>query len=239
MTGTHSAPSARKNLVDNVFKFDDDHPQEFQKLKSLLNNRAIKFDEEELRYELGDIVYSFGRRYRDLDYAANIALLEQQAAAAASALSEAHRAVQSIDGNHLELFNNLIAELLPELAQDMQFPQLINEIELMSLKAHVIAFAVRAVTSTETKPRGRSRPTLPYQMPTFQLIDLWEALTGEPVATPKGTAKGTDGRPDEAAQPSTEFVRLALKMIDPKITAANAVTSIKKALSAGKKATYF
>jgi hypothetical protein len=228
-------PSARKQLVERVFKFDDEHPKEFQKLKSLVVDHAIAFDEEALRYELGDIVYSYSRRHRGSDYAANIALVEKHAAAAASALSQAHKALLGIDGNHIRLFNWMIATVVPELAQDLQFPKLINETELLAIKAESIGFTARIISSPEAKPDGRSRPTLPYQAPTADLIELWEELTGKPVVTPKGTAKGSKGE-REALQPSTEFVRLALKMIDPKVTAANAITSIKKALSARKEA---
>ncbi len=64
----------------------------------------------------------------------------------------------------------------------------------------------------------------------WQLIDAWEDLTGENAVTPKGTAPGKD-REQQASQPSTEFIRLCLKMINPKIKLSEAMTSIKNALS--------
>jgi hypothetical protein len=60
-------------------------------------------------------------------------------------------------------------------------------------------------------------------------MDLWERLTGKKIVTPKDHAPGKRSKA-EAAQPSTEFVRLGLKMIDPKITVANTITLIKRAL---------
>jgi hypothetical protein len=63
-------------------------------------------------------------------------------------------------------------------------------------------------------------------------MDLWERLTGAEIVTPKGVAIGKN-KP-EATQPSTEFVRLGLKMIDPNITPANTMTLIKRVLAEKK-----
>ena len=61
-------------------------------------------------------------------------------------------------------------------------------------------------------------------------MEIWERYTKSPVVAPKGGAKGKKGA-KEASQPSTEFVRLCLKMIDPKVTVANTHTSIKNVLA--------
>jgi hypothetical protein len=109
------------------------------------------------------------------------------------------------------------------------FSEVLLEIESMSRKAQLIAIGVRAITAPERKSEGRSRPRLPYLRPTTLLMKEWEALTGKGVVAPKGITEG------EADQPSTEFIRLALKIIDPKVTAANTITSIKTALATNKK----
>jgi hypothetical protein len=239
---TSESPEHRQCLLEKVFKFDVDFPDEIAQIQQLLKRHAlVDCSDEVLRYELGQIVYRI-RRYRDPGYAKNISDLEEHTAAAAIALGKAAANFARLDSLHKETFGDAIAgfasygiDAFSSANAGLQlYQEIIFELEKMSRKAQLVAFSVKGIRAFESKQAGRSRPKLPYLMPTLRFIELWEALTGAKVVAPKGVAKdhGKDGK--GAIQPSTEFIRLALKMIDPKITAANAITSIKNALAANK-----
>ena len=82
-------------------------------------------------------------------------------------------------------------------------------------------------------PQRKGRPPVPYVLAAYELIELWEALTGRKAVYPKGSAKGEDDE-CEAVQPSTEFIRLALKMIDPDVTNAQVITCLKHVFDINK-----
>jgi hypothetical protein len=198
------------------------------------NDEAL---EKLLRYRLGRIVYGMKCRYRDPEYVQNISDLKKLTADVAVNLDKLAESMLCLDDIHTEDFGNAIAAyerlklevfVSKNRGNDM-FSEVLLEIESMSRKAQLIAIGVRGITAPESKSEGRSRPRLPFLRPTTLLMKEWEALTGKGVVAPKGITEG------EADQPSTEFIRLALKMIDPKVTAANTITSIKTALATNKK----
>ena len=231
-------------LLERASKFHVDFPAEFPKIKQLVKKHSIeefRDDDEALegliRHRLGRIVYGMTRRYRDPEYTKNISYLKKLTADVAINLDKLAESMLRLDDIHTEDFGNAIAayeKLKLEVfvsknrGNDM-FSEVLLEIESMSRKAQLIAIGVRGITAPESKSEGRSRPRLPYLRPTTLLMKEWEALTGKGVVAPKGITEG------EADQPSTEFIRLALKMIDPKVTAANTITSIKTALATNKK----
>ncbi len=105
-----------------------------------------------------------------------------------------------------------------------------RDLENAQLTLSFFRLALQFATYFEAKPEGRSRPPLPYFVPTVQFMDMWERHTQTKVVAPKGVATGKRNS-EEATQPSTEFVRLGLKMIDPNISAANTMTLMKRALA--------
>lgn len=85
--------------------------------------------------------------------------------------------------------------------------------------------------------RAANRPPAPYLLPTLRLIEEWHALTGSRAYSPKQTSRAhRRGWDHKADQPSTEFVRLALLLIDRHLAAPDsakrAVTAIRNALKA-------
>ena len=235
---TLDPPDHRQWLVEKVFTFGADFPDEFQKIQQLLKKHLpIEPPDEILRYELGKIVYLFKKRYRDPEYQKNIVNLVEQTNIAADALAEFFGGFRRLDAYHLEAFFDVVSGVAPPdipseyaLFPEIKRPEILIEMEKLSLRVQWVAFAMRGITAPEAKPAGRSRPTLPYLMPTLRLMELWEMFSGSSVVSPKNFGK----KYTEAIQPSTEFVRLALTMIDPKVTAANAITSIRNALATNK-----
>ncbi|WP_424629597.1 hypothetical protein [Bradyrhizobium sp. SYSU BS000235] len=103
-------------------------------------------------------------------------------------------------------------------------PSMLGILERSSSDLKVLRRAIIDALGNDARQIGRSRPQLKYDEATAALMKLWVMLTGRNVASPKGAAKDGSG----AIQPSTEFVRLGLQIIDPKSTTANAITSIRK-----------
>jgi hypothetical protein len=224
----------RARLVSTVFKFDDDFPDEFRKIKRLLAKVSVPVEDAVLRYELGRIVYRLQKRYRDPQYGINISKLEKQTATAALALGEARKSFELLDLVHLKLFESVLSTVPHGIFSRAKAVAILDDIDRMAMKMEFITVAISFIATFEKKPDRRSRPTLPYRMTTWHVVNLWETLTGQPVVTPRGISKG-HGENAEAIQPSTEFVRLALKMIDPNVTTANVITSIRNILAAKKK----
>jgi hypothetical protein len=233
-------------LLERASKFHVDFPAEFPKIKQLVKTHSIeqfRDDDEALegliRHRLGRIVYGMTRRYRDPEYEKNISDLKKVTAAAGVNLDKIAEGILRLDEVHTEDFGNTIGGLaevgLDAFSSESLGHQMTSDVlvalKTMSRKAKLIAAVVKWIAMFEDKPVGRSRPTLPYLRPTLLLMEEWVTLTGTPVVAPKGFVSG------EATQPSTEFIRLALKMIDPKVTAANTISSIKRALITNKKVT--
>lgn len=113
----------------------------------------------------------------------------------------------------------------------------------------MVQMAMTIVTGQKAQKRGKGRPSLSFGTVPLDLVDLWEAVTEKQIVSPKEPPKypppkypkvqtrtaGLNQTPlstphTQSSQPSTEFVRLALQMIDPTITAAKARTAIRKVL---------
>ena len=218
-----------KNLLEKVFRFTDDHPEEYEAVRKLVAKATDnQFPEDELHYQLGVVVYSHrldtrgNYLYRANSIIAKIDNLEITLLGLEHDLSQmdgihASRASKFFGANYPHLHLTPIRESLPPLRNSM-----------IALRE-----GVRAAIETEKRPSGRSRPQLPNLAPTAELADAWERLTGLPILAPKGTAPSRKSK--EATQPSTEFIRLGLKMIDPNTTIANTMTLIKRVRALAKK----
>jgi hypothetical protein len=90
--------------------------------------------------------------------------------------------------------------------------------------------AMRAAAGISALPRRQGDKGAYYFVPAFFLAELWESVTAKRVPTPKYFRSGDlHGKqpPFVSKQPSTRFIRLALRMIDPAITDAQVFTAIK------------
>jgi hypothetical protein len=103
------------------------------------------------------------------------------------------------------------------------------------VQAMLTMFSLATAVSTDVSgPRkSRGRPRSKYVRTAIRLIQLWEHFTAEKVGVLKSipTPKKNQGIID---QPSTEFMRIALQIIDPKIKESEVFTAIKHALETQK-----
>jgi hypothetical protein len=102
-----------------------------------------------------------------------------------------------------------------------------EELDLLQIAGGIVHLFQIALTLAKTNIRGDpspTRPKTPYTFEASKLLDLWFFCTKEEAVYPKGV-------PGEkiSKQPSTEFVRLGIKMIDSNSTLAQVHTSIIRA----------
>src|SRR6185503_16435053 len=130
-----------------------------------------------------------------------------------------------------------------EIGNVSSFLRMLNDFKALMLTLHA---AIILGTGISGVSKGKGRPPSPYVEPALELIQVWESLTAtryaedsplwlmKRVPTPKkleiSEPKGKDQK-YLTKQPSTEFILIALRMIDPKIKDAEVFTAIKKALA--------
>ncbi len=109
--------------------------------------------------------------------------------------------------------------------------------------ARALSGAMRSAANAYTLPRRRGDKSDYYFLPTIPLIELWESIASiqqeggarrsrKDVPTPKrvpGVDDAGKKLPFISKQPSTEFLKITLRMIYPTITDAQVFTAIKKA----------
>jgi hypothetical protein len=231
--------SSDKSLEDffrsGAFDLERDFPEEYPAIRAIVSKVApwaIAEENDKLRYELADFVYGYRRDQPRSEYRKQATELEDKVKELIDNLDSVLRMIENLDSQ----YNRRMVEFMTKspLEDDVNYNlgHVLRDLENAQTVASYFRLAIHAATRFEAKPSGRSRPPLPQFVPAVQLMDLWERLTGTEVVTPKGVAAGKN-KP-EATQPSTEFVRLGLKMIDPKITPANTMTLIKRALTEKK-----
>jgi hypothetical protein len=165
------------------------------------------------------------------DYFLALQQCEAQLEQAADLLDGIVGELRKLDIMHIDLLVAALDLLRFDKHEIVGFQHELTDIDKASLKLRRLQTGLMFTTAHERKRPGRSRPNLPYVTATLDLVELWQKLTGTKVVSPRGSSK------TEAIQPSTEFIRLALKMIDPKVTVSNAITSIKNALKISREQT--
>jgi hypothetical protein len=111
--------------------------------------------------------------------------------------------------------------------------QLLELLDDFCVLSSDIGEVLRSAAHIDLQPRGRGDKQAYYFVPTVPLIELWESVAGKKVPTPKKIPEASHGGKKQtfiSKQPSTEFIRIALRMIDPTITDAQVFTAIKRAL---------
>lgn len=231
----NNIPDARTQLIA-AFRFERDFPEDFRALRAVIAKTLSTdelADDSDFRYDLGDIVYSYKSTESRKAYRQAAKNLMNSLEGIQTHLTAIEKSMSDLDS----VYTRRIAEFMTAIPA---FPEpnynighVSRDVEKAAQVLRFYQLALGYATYFEPIPKGRSRPPLHYFVPTLQFMEIWERYTGSDVVIPKGEAKGKRAA-SEATQPSTEFVRLCLKMIDPKITVANTHTSIKNVLNARK-----
>ncbi len=147
-----------------------------------------------------------------------------------------------MDGEQIENVLYIASEEFPQPFFNNKDPiaifQLLRDFRTLLLVLHA---AIQIGTGILDRPRGRGRQSSPYVQQALVLMDAWEIVTARqfsadlPLLILKRvpTPKRLDVKDREiiTKQPSTNFIRIALRMIDPKIKDAQVFTAIKNALT--------
>lgn len=147
-----------------------------------------------------------------------------------------------MDGVHLETVLSIASEVFPRPFFENQdltgFFRLLQDLRMLLLTLHA---AIQFGTGIVDKPTHRGRPSSPHVQQALELINAWENVTAERFAedsplwlikrVPTPKREKTDDEEIVIKQPSTEFIQIALRMINPTIKDAQVFTAIKKALA--------
>jgi hypothetical protein len=201
-----------------------DFPKEYRAMRAILSKvapSAIAEQNDQLRSELVEIVYGYGRDHPRSEYRNEAAQLVEKTKVLIDILGSVVRMIENLDSAYTRRMTEFMSKSPLDPGVNYNLGHVIRDLEKAQFTASYFRLAIHLATHFEARPSGRSRPPLPQFVPTVQLMDLWERLTGKQIVTPKGVAAGKSkpeaAQPSEAVQPSTEFVRLGLKMIDPKL----------------------
>jgi hypothetical protein len=201
----------------------------------LTKKLSKEVSDDDLKFTIGGVIYSGKRLYRDKPYKKSLIDVIRDAYAAESLIGESYDQMQLIDDDYLEgCLDHVEFSLSGEDTKNFRAIPSSDEgrvpmlMRFTKLAMQGLSRILSDITGNPEKGKARSRPPIPYVTETERLMDVWHDLTGEDALFPKGRAPGAKGK-WVSTQPSTEFVRLCLKMIDPKITLSNAQTLLKKA----------
>ena len=153
---------------------------------------------------------------------------------AVGSLENAANRLKFVDMPHWETIS-IVAKSIPSLEVE-DFDALNVHRRLAGLMNFLagLSISIQLGTGVTTSRKGKGRPGDNYLWAAMDLVELWKVISGKSVTTPRGTANAKNDQ-KEFTQPSTEFVRLALKMIDPHVTNSEVVTAIRGALLVQKK----
>jgi hypothetical protein len=229
-TGLASRRSRNKfSYSDPILK--ESYPDLFKRANALLKQWGAQISEDELSCELGKIIYPAKLLHGNEEYRDLIREVSSSALAASKAIGEVQSWLDKIDPGHLdECFEHvmILTHWRTGEAELPSFQRACETIDLAGALFREMGRGISIVTDHPGKKRTRGQPAIPFWRETLKFLYIWESLTGLPVLTAKGKLTAQRGK-TEGKQPSTEFIRLCLKMIMPGITLANVCTLINRA----------
>jgi hypothetical protein len=235
--------AAQEPHVAAIYRFDVECPAEFGALKTLLSRTLSKeISTDRLKIRIGGIIYSGRRLHKDEEYKKILVNVIRNAYAAERLIESIYNQMRLIDDDYLEgCLDHVELSLSDEDKKcfysisppdhEGSVPMLIR---FTKLAMQGLSGILSDITGNPERGKVRGHPSIPYVEETMRLMDVWRDITGQDAVWPKGSAPGTGGE-TVSTQPSTEFIRLCLKMIDPEITLSNTQTCIKKARELKKK----
>jgi len=239
----HQQQSEQSPVIEHLRleEFRAAFPQEIQQICALRPLRSRPELIEGFLLRLDDIV-GFARRRLEADHLDRTLLSIRSSKDAAEKIATVSEALAKLDGEQLETVLSIAAEISPRPFfenQDLNgFFRLLHDLRTLLLTLHA---AIQFGTGIVDQPTRRGRPRSRYVRQALELIDAWENITAEQFAedsplwlrkrVPTPKREKTDDKKSVIIQPSTEFIGIALRMIDPKIKDAQVFTAIKNALS--------
>ena len=192
-------------------------------------NEITEQERIDFAYELDEIIEGHKRRSIP-SYYDQMAECKTDFSNAAKHLRNAVEKFYCLDVNHWKAVCTCLEDITPDGARkDLSNPDgivgllaLLNNAAVLSDMLSVCIFVAGL---DQLQKRRQGNKLLPYLQPTMELINLWERWTRNKVKFAKAFPKKHQGG-GEPAQNSTEFIRLALRRLDPTVSAANAITSI-------------
>jgi hypothetical protein len=240
---TRRRQQIEENLVDKLrlAEFKAEFPNEVAQICNLAPLQAKPDLLDDFLLKVVNIV-GLGRRRLDKDHVERIIKSIRSSKDAADKIPAIAEALGEMDAGELGNVLSIATEVFPRPFFKNQDPmgifRLLRDFHNLLLTLHA---AIQLGTGIDERPPGRGRPSSPYVQPTLKLIEAWEVITAEqswndlPLLRVKDvpTPKRLDVRDQKIVtkQPSTEFIRIALRMIDPNIKDAQVFTAIKNALS--------
>jgi hypothetical protein len=225
----------KRFLLSNTYDLATDFPDDYAQIKSLrwiaADGSQSGIPEDDLRFAISEVVYYHRHRYKHPRYFDHIKKSIAEAESAAKSLEKVKHGLLLLDVRHIEALVvalDALCALSGDKVEEVGYLEIVKKVDEAATWLEVCAAALKMATGLTPEKPGRGRPSLPYRMPTLELMNVWKDLTGKAVVVPKGTARDKTGTSEEATQPSTQFIYLCLKMIDPRVSLANAMTSIKK-----------
>jgi hypothetical protein len=230
--------------LNHVYPLHREFPVEFGKICKLkpLQQWIKTNSKDELQIKLGEIIYAYRNRYLDsaderlalvgenvpacqrpalkktandeLPYFNRIYEAVQELRAAVNALKNATDRLVYVDLDHFRQISRIARSLPNSTVQELDPYNVQVRLREISTYVAILAVSIQLGTGTSLAPPRKGRPGNLHLWPATALIELWEELSGAAAVYPRGSALGKDHQV-ELTQPSTEFVRLALKMIDP------------------------
>jgi hypothetical protein len=241
----------RAFLLANEYRFDGEFSEQYHRIRKLPGIEPSKFgavgvSDDDLRFGIGEIVYKYMRRYRSdafwkdrrhpeevgipEDYFENLKQCKHDAELAAPLLEAVISGLTKLDGDHwgdLLGLNAVTMQLKARMAPiDSNPGTFLNRLREATNAMVVIQSFMKLAIGNVLHSGKRGGPKVRYVLPAAELLVLWFRLTGQPPVT---TTKKVGGDFD---RPSTEFIKLCLRMIEPTISMANVATSVTRAFDA-------
>jgi len=215
--------------VTSTDSFDKDFGTLWKEVEKLGSLRRLRDPQKisQLRTELWETIEDFRPRLElalNGDALRRLTRIIDGATQAEVAVGEIRKVIQDLKGSHRKTAERLLkimAEGFNATDRPKSIAELLAELDRASDVIMSALFALAPMTSSKRPP---GRPFLPYGPVTLKLCVIWQRATGKKMRFPKVNAVA-DG--SGAADDGLEFVRLSLKLLDPTVDLAQAVTSVR------------
>ena len=194
---------------------------------------------------MGNIVHLFRKRL-DPHHIDRIEQSIRSCNAVATDINTVIEGIGDLDIEQLEKVFYVVEEVFPKpFFEGRNFLEMFRLLYAFRTLMETLSGAIYLGTAITDRGKRKGRPTSRYVSVAVELINAWEIATSERlnnssgfvlqrVPTPKRTEAKLEAKDDWklfTKQPSTQFVGIVLRIIDPTVKGAEVITAIKKALA--------